>query len=144
MHTCYPFSVDYTHAVVEVFGQASFGEGVGPIWLNNVACSGAENMLLNCDFSGLIVSSCTHSEDAGVRCRGMLKQQSMKCTYSLYVLCRMHTGNRTVRLVGGADDREGRVEVFANGAWGTVCDDDWDVTDGLVVCRQLGFNYAGN
>ena len=52
---------------VQVFSQASFGEGTGRIWLENVACTGNERALMNCSasYSG---NNCSHDQDAGVRC----------------------------------------------------------------------------
>ena len=34
------------------------------------------------------------------------------------------------------------MEIFKNGQWGTVCDDNWDLNDARVVCNQLGFSEA--
>ena len=53
------------------FRDAQFGPGIGPIFLENLICSGSETTLLDCRHSTpLGLSTCAHSQDAGVRCVG--------------------------------------------------------------------------
>ena len=47
----------------------------------------------------------------------------------------------TVRLVGGPDGSAGRLEMFTDGFWRSVCDHGWDSADASVVCREL--DYSG-
>lgn len=48
-----------------------------------------------------------------------------------------------MRLLGGMNDAEGRVEVCSGEVWGSVCHDYWGSLDAQVVCRQLGYATDG-
>ena len=47
-----------------------------------------------------------------------------------------------IRLAAGSGKHEGRIEVYKKSKWGTVCDDLFDIKDGHVACKQMGFGGA--
>jgi len=92
--------------------------GSGPIWLDDVQCHGTETNLANCRHNGWGVHDCEHSEDVSVACLS------------------------EVRLVGDSGSR-GRLEVYYNGTWGTVCDNGFTDAVATVVCYLLGYGRTG-
>ena len=53
------------------YNRAYFGQGPGSIWLDSITCTGNESTLASCGHLGVgITRSCSHYEDAGVRCSG--------------------------------------------------------------------------
>uniref|UniRef100_A0A3B4BX72 Lysyl oxidase homolog n=1 Tax=Pygocentrus nattereri TaxID=42514 RepID=A0A3B4BX72_PYGNA len=116
----------------EALSGGQLGQGMGPVHMNEVQCSGFEKSVTECQFNmDKDSEGCSHEEDAGVRCNvpAMGFQQRL-------------------RLSGGRNPFEGRVEVLVerNGSlvWGTVCSEGWGTMEAMVVCRQLGLGFASN
>ncbi|OWK49699.1 Lysyl oxidase 2 [Lonchura striata] len=114
----------------EAIAGARLGQGMGPIHLNEIDCTGFEKSVTDCKFN-TESQGCNHEEDAAVRCN----------------VPAMGFQNQ-LRLSGGRNPYEGRVEVLAerNGTlrWGTVCSHNWGTVEAMVVCRQLGLGFASH
>ena len=55
------------------YTYAYFGQGSGPIWLSNLACTGDETSLHYCSHNGIGIINryCDHYDDVGVVCQGI-------------------------------------------------------------------------
>ncbi|XP_029315854.1 lysyl oxidase homolog 3B isoform X1 [Cottoperca gobio] len=114
----------------EALTGARMGQGIGPIYMNEVKCLGQEKSIWNCPFKNITSDDCQHMEDAAVRCN--LPYMGLE---------------NSIRLTGGRTRYEGRVELLSsdsNGtqSWGLICGETWNTREATVACRQLGLGYA--
>ncbi|XP_049330430.1 deleted in malignant brain tumors 1 protein-like isoform X4 [Astyanax mexicanus] len=97
---------------VDALGKSHFGSGSGPIWMDDVDCSGSESRLKNCRSPVWGKHDCNETHNSGVICSGARLVLGSRCS--------------------------GRVEVLHGESWATVCDADFNQQDAEVVCRELG------
>ncbi|XP_043538437.1 scavenger receptor cysteine-rich type 1 protein M130-like [Chiloscyllium plagiosum] len=94
----------------------SFEPGSGPIWLKDVKCSGNESLLWECPSAQLgQQDDCSHKEDVRIVC----------------------SEHKEVRLANGKHRCQGRIEVFDNGTWGTVCLENPDGRSAERICEDF-------
>nr|XP_020494567.1 scavenger receptor cysteine-rich type 1 protein M130-like [Labrus bergylta] len=98
---------------IEAKKQAFFGEGKNEIWLDDVQCAGTEASILKCLHRPIGENNCGHGEDAGV-------------------ICSDH-----VKAINGSNRCNGRVEVYHDGRWNRVCNNDWNMKEAEVMCREI-------
>ncbi|XP_055957650.1 von Willebrand factor D and EGF domain-containing protein-like [Patella vulgata] len=124
--------IGYPTTRAEAYGGAFFGEGSGPIWLDNLNCqyrytpihasslyTVSHTTLSTCQHTGWGQTTCKHNGDVSVSC------------------------HPSVRLARGSKPNEGRVEFYQSNRWGTICDDGWGPEEASVVCWELGFKRSG-
>lgn len=132
--------------------------------MNSVQCTGRERSLTDCRYRPVPLYTCKHSQDVAVRCNvpNTGVQATVSNTHEKTSLC-VHNALRSVdahsergicfvhfhiqvRLAGGRDRGEGRVEVLMEVGgvkrWGAVCSENWGLNEAMVVCRQLGLGFA--
>lgn len=95
-------------------------------WLTDIRCNGDETVLSYCRHSGFLRQNCPNNRFAGVSC------STERLVSVPYVQSRLVDGSA----------RNGRLEVYYEGEWGSVCPTDWRYSNALVVCRQLGYFSA--
>ncbi|XP_067164874.1 antigen WC1.1-like, partial [Apteryx mantelli] len=105
---------------MEAPGSAHYGEGSGQIWLDEVNCSGGEAALWDCPAEAWGQHDCRHKEDAGVVC-------------SEFTALRLEKSNGC----------SGRLQVFYNGTWGSVCSNSMTPDTMSLVCKELGCGDEG-
>ncbi|KAF7693742.1 hypothetical protein HF521_007495 [Silurus meridionalis] len=105
-----------------------------PNWLDYLKCRKHDSNLWQCPSSPWGQNSCDNHNFVYITCRDVGTSLRTRGTH-----CTKHW---SLRLSGGKGSCSGRLEVYHNATWGSVCDDQWNISNAQVVCRQLGCGSA--
>ncbi|XP_066108694.1 antigen WC1.1-like [Saccopteryx bilineata] len=114
--------------------SVNFREGSRPRWVDGIQCRNTDRSLWQCPSDPWKYNSCRQSDEAYITCAG---RRPKSCPNA--APCK---DKQKLRLSDGDTKCSGRVEVWHNGSWGTVCDDSWSLSEAEVVCQQLGCGSA--
>ncbi|WAQ96954.1 DMBT1-like protein [Mya arenaria] len=106
-------------------GTDPVAQGLGEIVVSDLTCNGIEYSIGQCGGRWPAYSSCDHSKDVFVNCNG---------------------ASEALRLVGGTNKYNGRVEIQHAGNWGTICDSSFDRADAVqaVAYHSAHFGAAND
>ena len=135
----------------EIYYRAEFGEGTGPIWLDDLRCSSDADSILDCGHNGWGVHNCRHSEDAAVKCKRIEPSKPLQLPvrlscprYSQQGACQA-CPSKQQSLPGECTPQvavQGIVEAYYNDEWKPVSLEGWDEKSSQVVCNELGYPIA--
>ncbi|NWJ11316.1 C163A protein, partial [Crypturellus undulatus] len=123
-----------------------FGSGSGLLWRDTFNCRGIKSHLGACPAIALGIPECSPHSTAGVNFSGRLWREGMQGPagpkHPPLPALSLSEESWQVQLLRGPRHNAGRVEVYVQGAWSRVCEDNWDLWDATAVCRQLGCGRA--
>lgn len=135
----------------EIHYRAKFGEGSGPIWLDDLECGNQAESIVECRHGGWGEHNCRHSEDAGVNCKRIVptKPASMPVRLS----CPRHSQDGSCQVCSNKQQTypgectpqaavEGIVEAHYDDEWKPVSLYGWNSKSAQIVCNELGYPLA--